>query len=205
MNKLRIQNIIKRQQETSDLEHKRLGQLYKAIVLPKQVDSSELFSRFIKTDTNNKNQIPCEETITKPNAALIKQRGIDRLVNVYQLKYKNDEDVTGFGDFIRGCFYMLYVCQLCNLNYNIVINHPVSRFLKNNERLVYPDQLLSSIRRCKKNNCEDPQPDQFRRIQPIFNEQINSDFVSYLCNDVPVIQNAAFIYNIILFKFHIFL
>ena len=170
MNKLRIQNIIKRQQETSDLEHKRLGQLYKAIVLPKQVDSSELFSRFIKTDTNNKNQIPCEETITKPNAALIKQRGIDRLVNV---------------------------CQLCNLNYNIVINHPVSRFLKNNERLVFPDQLLSSIRICKKNNCEDPQPDQFRRIQPIFNEQINSDFVSYLCNDVPVIQNAAFIYNII--------
>lgn len=197
MNKIRIQSIIKRQQETYDLEHKRLGQLYKAIVLPKQVDSSELFLKFTNTDTYNNNQTFNEDMIPKPNASLIKQRGINRLVNVYQLKYKNDEDVTGFGDFIRGCFYMLYVCEICNLNYNIVVNHPVSRFLKNNDGLVFPDQLLSSIRRCKKNNCEDPRPDKFRRIQTIFDQQINSDFVSYLCDDTQVVQNAAFIYNII--------
>lgn len=197
MKKLHIQNIIKRQQETNELDHKRLGQLYKALVLPKQVDSSQLFLKFIDTNRENNNQTFNEDMIPKPNASLIKQRGINRLVNVYQLKYKNDENVTGFGDFIRGSFYMMYVCEVCNLNYNIVINHPVSRFLKNNDGLIFPDQLLSSIRRCKKNNCEDPRPDKFRRIQNIFNEQINSDFVSYLCDDTQVVQNAAFIYNII--------
>lgn len=196
MNKFRIQAIIKRQQETNELEHKRLGQLYKAIVVPKQVDSSELFLKF--TDTNimiNTNKYN-EDSIPKPNADIIKQRGINRLVNVYQLKYKNDVDVTGFGDFIRGCFYMLYVCQVCNLNYNIVINHPVSKFLKNNG-LKFPDQLLKTIRFCTQNNCVDPRPDNFRRIQIIFDEQINNYFVSYICNDTPVVQNAAFIYNII--------
>jgi hypothetical protein len=197
MKKLHIQNIIKRQQETNELDHKRLGQLYKALVLPKQVDSSELFLKFTDTSVDKNNQAPNEETIPKPNASIINKRGINRLVNVYQLKYKNDEHVTGFGDFIRGCFYMMYVCEVCNLKYNIVVNHPVSRFLKNNDGVIFPDQLLNTIRMCKKNNCEDPKPDQFRRIQPIFKKQINDDFVSYLCNDVPIIQNAAFIYNII--------
>lgn len=197
MNKLRIQTIIKRQQQTNENEHKRLGQLYKSLVIPKQVDSSDLFLKFTNTNVDTNNLTLNEDSIPKPNADIIKQRGINRLVNVYQLKYKNGEDVTGFGDFIRGCFYMLYVCQVCNLNYNIVVNHPVSKFLKNNCGLMFPDQLLKSIRICTMNNCTDPQPDEFRHIKFTFNKQINIDFFSYICNDVPIFHNAAFLYNII--------
>lgn len=48
---------------------------------------------------------------------------------VYQYKYKN-KDVTGFGDFIRGIYFVLQFCEKYNLNFEFNINnHIIKKYL----------------------------------------------------------------------------
>jgi len=57
---------------------------------------------------------------------------IKQIVNVYQRSYKNDKNASGFGDFIRGNYFLMQFCDTFNLKFNIIINHPIQKFLKNN-------------------------------------------------------------------------
>jgi hypothetical protein len=58
-------------------------------------------------------------------------RNIRCLCNVYQQKYKNDINATGFGDFIRGCYFLFDFCDKFNIKLQIFINHSLNTFLKN--------------------------------------------------------------------------
>jgi hypothetical protein len=57
---------------------------------------------------------------------------IKQIVNVYQRSYKNNKNASGFGDFIRGNYFLMQFCDTFNLKFNIIINHPIQQFLKNN-------------------------------------------------------------------------
>jgi hypothetical protein len=57
---------------------------------------------------------------------------VKQIINVYQPTYKNDKNATGFGDFIRGSYFLMQFCETFNLKFNILINHPLQHFLKNN-------------------------------------------------------------------------
>jgi hypothetical protein len=57
---------------------------------------------------------------------------VKQIINVYQSTYKNDKNATGFGDFIRGSYFLMQFCETFNLKFNILINHPLQHFLKNN-------------------------------------------------------------------------
>lgn len=48
---------------------------------------------------------------------------------VYTYTYNNNERVTGLGDFIRGCYFLLQFCDTYNLNYHISIIHPLQKYL----------------------------------------------------------------------------
>jgi hypothetical protein len=68
-----------------------------------------------------------------------KNNKLKKIVNVYQLKYKNDE-AQGLGDFIRGCFCLNQITILLKLEFEIDIkNHPISLFLKANTNDTTPD------------------------------------------------------------------
>lgn len=56
---------------------------------------------------------------------------VKQVINVYQPIYKNNKNATGFGDFIRGCYFLLQHCESFNLKFNVVVNHPIQEFLKN--------------------------------------------------------------------------
>ena len=199
-NNKRIMAIIERQKKTNELESRRLSNLYTAIVKPRHVESSVTLREFIKSNYDDiKYQHGNQQGIIENvNVDRIRRRGINRIVNVYQLKYKNDNHVTGLGDFIRGCFYILYTCEMCDISCNIFINHPISYFLKTkSDNSCYPEQILDNVNMFVCNNCEDPQTDINNRICITFDEQINQKFASYVCNEVPVIFNAAFVYNIV--------
>jgi hypothetical protein len=59
-----------------------------------------------------------------------KNNKLKKIVNVYQLKYK-DGEAQGLGDFIRGCFCLNQITTLLKLDFEIDIkNHPISLFLK---------------------------------------------------------------------------
>jgi len=55
----------------------------------------------------------------------------DTIYMVYQYKYTNNCDVTGIGDFIRGCFYILQMKDIYKFNTSIIINkHPIKKYLQ---------------------------------------------------------------------------
>lgn len=51
--------------------------------------------------------------------------------HVYQYEYKDNIKVTGFGDFIRGCYYILQISDKYNLKINFhIFNHPLKTYLE---------------------------------------------------------------------------
>ena len=68
---------------------------------------------------------------------------IKQVINVYQPIYKNNKNASGFGDFIRGNYFLMQFCESFNFKFNVIINHPIQHFLKNNGV-------------CKLNNNETP-------------------------------------------------
>ena len=73
------------------------------------------------------------------NEVSFKNKSLKRIVNVYQLNYKNNF-ATGFGDFLNGCFFLLQICRKFNLIFDIDIsNHPISKYFVNNK----PMQMIN--------------------------------------------------------------
>ena len=73
--------------------------------------------------------------LDKPNLYYIKSKykntKLKKIVNVYQKNYTNTKG-QGFGDFLRGSFYLTYVCMVLGLEFDIDIkNHPMSMYLNN--------------------------------------------------------------------------
>ena len=60
---------------------------------------------------------------------------IKQIINVYQPIYKNNKNASGFGDFIRGNYFLMQFCDTFNLKFNVLVNHPIHYFLKNNGRI----------------------------------------------------------------------
>ena len=55
---------------------------------------------------------------------------VKKITHVYQLKYKNG-NIYGFGDFIRGCFYLLQICNKIGIQFDVdVSNHPMSNYIE---------------------------------------------------------------------------
>jgi len=60
-----------------------------------------------------------------------KNHKLKKLVNVYQLHYKNGV-AQGFGDYLRGCFCLLQITNMLGLTFDMDLkNHPMSKFLQN--------------------------------------------------------------------------
>jgi hypothetical protein len=64
---------------------------------------------------------------------------------VYQYSFVNVNKTTGFGDFIRGCLFLLEFCEKHNLKYNFHIkNHNIKKYLKHFENKPEIDTRISS-------------------------------------------------------------
>lgn len=63
---------------------------------------------------------------------------LKRIVNVYQLKYRDNQPPSGLGDYLKGCFYLLQICRLLGLIFEMDLkNHPMSVYLNNPVRNEY--------------------------------------------------------------------
>ena len=119
--------------------------------------------------------------------------------NVYQESYADDFKPTGFGDFIRGCFFLLQFCRKYNFQYKIIINHPIAIFL---EKFCSFYNTVNSTRLLKftpiflENNWNNSKFDSDNYIiGSISNNQTISNFTGYL-STLQVINSAIFSYNI---------
>lgn len=59
---------------------------------------------------------------------------LKKIVCVYQLQYINDKS-PGLGDFLRGCFYVMQLSKLLNLEFDIDFsNHPMSQYIETQDK-----------------------------------------------------------------------
>jgi len=53
---------------------------------------------------------------------------LKKIVNVYQLQYTNGV-AQGFGDYLRGCYCLYQICKYIDIEFDMIINHPMSKYL----------------------------------------------------------------------------
>ena len=112
---------------------------------------------------------------------------IKTINNVYKEKYTN-KNVTGFGDFIRGCYFLLDFCKIYNLQYNIIVLHPIYRFLLNTNYI--NKDITESISFFDFTNFNE-------NIHLTFNNdcrELNNELLSYI-KKLPIIENNVYLYN----------
>lgn len=115
---------------------------------------------------------------------------IQKLTNVYQENYKHGIKITGFGDFIRGCYFVLQFCNKNNKSFEIIINHPLSKYLKTNFNKTVSNEILLF------NNINfNTTLDSENNILNISNKNTINDFISYL-NTCFINDSNVFIYSI---------
>ena len=132
----------------------------------------------------------------------IKKKNIHKIFHVYQEKYPDNSYPTGFGDFIRSCFFIIQFCTKYGFQYEIIINHPIAQFLNNFHKNYSPNSISSLTLNNKVfmfsetnwlQSVFDNQNyiEQFLLIKQKFNL-----FIDYLCS-LPVINRSVFTYNIL--------
>ena len=70
------------------------------------------------------------------------------VINIIKQKYINfsDEHFWGLGDIIRGCYGLYKMSKQHNFKLIVDIsNHPISRYLKNNNKHVYDESIIKNV------------------------------------------------------------
>lgn len=136
------------------------------------------------------------------NVDILYKKMVYKINNVYQESYKENKKPTGFGDFIRGCYFFLEFCEKYKFIPNIIINHPIALFLKSFDKHYYDnkklnEELFSNISNFSDNNLNDSKIDENGYIiNEIQKRKGLHEFIDYLCN-LDVNQNNIFMYNIL--------
>jgi hypothetical protein len=81
-------------------------------------------------------------TIIDTNINSIELNNISKIINIYQEKYINS-NCPGIGDFIRGSYFIIQFSKKFNIKYEIIINHPISNYLKN--KYIIDNNILNNI------------------------------------------------------------
>jgi hypothetical protein len=121
---------------------------------------------------------------------------LQKTVNiVYQYSYKNS-NVSGFGDFLRGCFFMLQFSERHNVPINFEIyKHPISQYF------TYFKDKYNNINDSISNNIyifDTPNYEYKTFNNKIYYTYIDVDskLIKYL-NNMPLYENNAYIYLIL--------
>jgi hypothetical protein len=125
------------------------------------------------------------------------KNNVSTIVNVYQKEYNNFVKATGFGDFIRGTYFVIQFCERYKLNFDVQINHPFRKYLKLYLHVPDLDSEVESDLQVKFFDKPNFHPNGHPRANE--NEEIVDDFVNYL-KEQTIELRAAYIY-IISFNF----
>lgn len=117
-------------------------------------------------------------------------KNIQTIHNVYQEKYAGNVNATGFGDFIRGCYYLLDFCDRNGKELLITINHVIARFLEATQPAIQDDNIPFFAY----NNCQSHYVDNVRNVRTRTGHDVDERFVKYLSN---IKQTYVCVYNIV--------
>jgi hypothetical protein len=113
--------------------------------------------------------------------------------NIYQLKYNNDINASGLGDFIRGSYFLMQFCKKYNISYNInLLNHPISQFLD-----IYKNKKSLNYTNINKFGSTNHNPFILHNdiITNIYDDSIDNEFLNFLSKQT-VFNKTIYIYTI---------
>lgn len=169
------------------------------------ISSYSLTDNFDLNDINQNISNPihmdifASDIINEGDVNRIKKKGIHKIFHVYQQKYADNSYPTGFGDFIRSCFFIIQFCTKYGFQYEIIINHPITQFLNN---FSSTDSISSFILNNKifmfsHTNWFESVFDSQNYIQSfVLVKQKFNLFIDYLCS-LPIVNHSVFTYNIL--------
>jgi hypothetical protein len=158
-------------------------------------DSSLIYSLNNNFTYFDYNSIPLDNKPKDQFSIIIKmlQLTTNTIENIYQLKYNNDINASGLGDFIRGSYFLMQFCKKYNISYNInLLNHPISQFLdiyKNKNSLNY-----TNINKFGNTN-HNPHILHNDIITNIYDDSIDNEFLNFLSKQT-VFNKTIYIYTI---------
>lgn len=203
-NNFKTSNIINLDTTRENEENKINKITMKNILIP-SYSNNEIFD--LKNIYQNTSKIINEQNVNNSNnmndlenIALLKRKKINKIYHIYQEKYISDEINTGFGDFIRSCFFITQFCKMYDFNCQIIINHPIAYFLKNHtyfDENNYESKILfKTVSKFSENNWNHCLYDEENYIKDfsISNSQL-SNFIKYL-GSLNIVNNSILTYNI---------
>jgi hypothetical protein len=106
---------------------------------------------------------------------------LNTIINTYQPTFINGSS-TGFGDFIRGNFFLMQFCDQLNIAYGVVINHPISSLLQQFKDIpLLPTHISNSIEQNKTTNFNaDIETHNIINLKPYSDMRFYDDFIYYL-------------------------
>jgi len=134
--------------------------------------------------------------IENSNIKKLHNHNIKFIHNVYQPTYIDNKKPTGFGDFIRGCYFLLEFCKNYGFQPNINIHHPIAMFF---QRFApnYNSELKKEVALFNGNNLQNVEYYKNNSInQFIYNKSTIHEFIFYL-NNLKKHNNSLFIYTIL--------
>ena len=174
----------------------------KEILVPTYLESDNFDFTMINKNITTHMVITYEQKLKPASIGLLHEKGVKVINHVYQELYKDNTKPTGFGDFIRGCYYLLQFCYRNKFEHKIFIYSPIAQFLINhceNYNIHKKDNqgFLLGIPMFVKNNWVSGVFDSNNFIIGCEKTTLTQEeFIRYLCNDVTVISNNIFTYNI---------
>lgn len=162
---------------------------------------------------NVKYSVQNNERVTNKNNALttsdeneniivrFKNKNIKKIYHVYQEKYGDNSFPTGFGDFVRSCFFIIQFCNKHQIQYEIIINHPIALFFKNFYDKYSPNSFFSSflnnkVFKFRETNWHESVFDKKNYIEHfVLSKKKIYEFMEYLCN-LTLFNNCVYSYNI---------
>ena len=117
---------------------------------------------------------------------------VNRICNVYQTEYRGSKYPTGFGDFIRGSYFLMDFCDRHNIQFDYAIHHPISKCFKQSRGV----NLDQSVVFFTDNNCIAHIVRDDHTIHTDTGD-IDSKFKKFLAKKSLTQNGVAYLYNIV--------
>jgi len=94
-----------------------------------------------------------KEVEEQSNAMLNEKKTTIKIVNIYQQFFAYNRKATGWGDIIRGSYFLMQYCEDVGLDFDMDMSyHPISRFLEKYRKMEYNKELLNEENENMKKN-----------------------------------------------------
>ena len=128
-----------------------------------------------------------------------KNNKVNRLVNLYQMQYRNSP-AQGFGDYIRGCFFLLQVAMMNNLRFDMnLVNHPIGEFFEISQEQKEEKIDFKNVYRYMPNNLEKMHKEFYGEFCSHLNQIYSANYYLF-CNSYPISAITTFQRRVILSK-----